>query len=404
MYEIWKIVKSGHWPSLVGAWLHLTVSFMVWLLVAAMSVPLVTALQLRDSEIAWLVSLPLLSGAVLRMVAGWSADWLGARHTAVVILFVELLVLFWGWIGVNGYGAALVFSLGLGVAGASFAVTLPLASRAYPPPAQGLILGIAASGNIGTVLILFLAPRWAVAMDWHQICGIMAALVVATLVGFEWLVPRTLPVSEARMGAWWHNVAELIQRRSAYWLCFLYAVTFGGFVGLCSMIPLLLHEVYGVEAIQAGIVAAFCGLIGSVIRPVGGYVADRQGGLRALYYVLPAIAGAVVAVVSPSHAMSVAMMVAATAAMGFGNGVVFQLVADWFPQDIGLVSGVVGAAGAVGGFVLPILIGTTKGLTGSYELGFWLFAGLTVGAWGTVMVALRPNGSSPVNLPSRTSS
>ena len=398
MVEIWGIVKSGHWPSLLGAWLHLTVSFMVWLLVAAMSIPLATALQLDEAEIAWLVSVPLLGGALLRMVAGWSADWLGARHTAVVILVVELLVLLWGWVGVTGYGQALMFSLGLGVAGASFAVALPLASRAYPPPAQGLILGIAASGNIGTVLILFLAPRWMAVMDWHQVCGIMAVVVAATLLGFVVLVPRTPPASEPRRGVWWHHVAELMRRRLAHWLCFLYAVTFGGFVGLCSVIPLLLHEVYGVEAIQAGVVAALCGLIGSVIRPIGGYVADRQGGLRVLYYVLPAIAGAVVAVISPSQGMGVAMMVAATAAMGFGNGVVFQLVAEWFPQDIGLASGVVGAAGAVGGFVLPMLIGSMKGISGSYELGLWLFAGLAVCAWGTVMVALRPNRSSPANL------
>ncbi|MFO0699427.1 MAG: MFS transporter [Nitrospira sp.] len=400
MSDVWAIVKSGHWPSLVGAWLHLTVSFMVWLLIAGMSLPLAAALQLSEVEIAWLVSLPLLGGAVLRIVAGWSADWLGARHTAIMILVMELLVLLWGWLGVMRYGAALVFAFGLGVAGASFAVALPIASRAYPPQAQGLILGIAASGNVGTVLILFLAPRWVAVIDWQQVCGIMAALVAATLVGFAWLVPRMTPVPESRAGAWWQNVANLIQRRSAYWLCFLYGVTFGGFVGLCSVISLLLHDVYGVEAIQAGMVAALCGLIGSVIRPIGGYVADRHGGLRVLYYVLPAIAGAVVAVVSPSHAMGVTMMIVATAAMGFGNGVVFQLVAEWFPRDIGLASGVVGAAGAIGGFVLPILIGTMKGVSGSYEPGLWLFAGLVVCAWGTVMMALRPNGSSPVNLPS----
>ena len=163
MSEIWHILRSGHWPSLVGAWLHLTVSFMVWLLVGAMSIPLAKALQLSDQEIAWLVSLPLLGGALLRMVAGWSADWLGARSTAIVILVAECLVLCWGWLGVTGYGEALVFSVCLGVAGASFSVALPIASRAYPLPAQGFVLGLAASGNIGTVLILFLAPRWAAA-------------------------------------------------------------------------------------------------------------------------------------------------------------------------------------------------------------------------------------------------
>lgn len=400
MSGIWSILKSGHWPSLAGAWLHLTVSFMVWLLVGAMSIPLMVALQLSETEITWLVSVPLLGGAVLRMVAGWSADWLGARPTAVAILVMECLVLGWGWFGVAGYGEALAFSACLGVAGASFAVSLPIASRAYPLSAQGFVLGIAASGNIGTVLILFFAPRWAAALDWHQVCGIMAGVVAATLLGFVLVVPRTTPVSGAGAVAWWHHAVQLIHRRLAYWLSFLYAVTFGGFVGLCSVLPLLLHDVYRIDAIEAGAVAALCGLLGSVIRPVGGYVADRQGGLRTLYYVLPVIAGAVVAVISPSQTVAVVMMMVATAAMGFGNGVVFQLVAEWFPKDIGLASGVVGASGAIGGFLLPILIGTMKGLSGSYESGLWLFAGFTVCAWGTVIVALRANRSSPAELSS----
>jgi NNP family nitrate/nitrite transporter-like MFS transporter len=373
---------------------------MVWLLAGAMSVLLVQALQLSDLELAWLVSLPLLSGAVLRMVAGWSADWFGARSTALAILLAELLVLCWGWLGVTGYGGALVFSVCLGVAGASFSVALPIASHAYPPLAQGFVLGLAASGNIGTVLILFLAPRWGAATDWHQVCGIMAGVVAATLLGFVMAVPSTTPVPGLHSVAWWHTAVQLIRRRSAYWLCFLYAVTFGGFVGLCSLLPLLLHEVYHVDAIQAGGIAALCGLMGSVIRPVGGYVADRQGGLQTLYYVLPVIAAAVVAVISPSPTMAVVMMVVVTAAMGFGNGVVFQLVAEWFPKDIGLASGVVGASGAIGGFLLPMLIATVKGFSGSYELGLWLFAGFTVCAWGTVMVALRSKRSSPVELSS----
>lgn len=399
MSEMWHILRSGQWPSLVGGWLHLTVSFMVWLLAGAMSLSLGQALQLSDQELAWLVSLPLLSGAVLRMVAGWSADRLGARFTALAILLAELLVLCWGWLGVTEYGDALVFSTCLGVAGASFSVALPIASRAYPPQAQGFVLGLVASGNIGTVLIFFLAPRWAAASDWHQVCGMMAGVVAVTLLVFLVAVPpATVPGLQAV--AWWHNAARLIRRRSAYWLCFLYAVTFGGFVGLCSLLPLLLYEVYRVDAIQAGAIAALCGLTGSMIRPVGGHVADRQGGLRTLYYVFPVIAGAVVAVIGPSRTMAVVMMVVATAAMGFGNGVVFQLVAEWFPADIGLASGVVGASGAVGGFLLPILISIVKGISGSYELGLWLFAGVTVCAWGTVMVALRSDGSSPVELSS----
>jgi NNP family nitrate/nitrite transporter-like MFS transporter len=174
----------------------------------------------------------------------------------------------------------------------------------------------------------------------------------------------------------------------------LYAVTFGGFVGFCSLLPLLLHDLYELDAVMAGTVAALCGLFGSLIRPVGGYVADRQGGLQTLYYVLPILVGSVVAVTSPSLPIAVVMMVLATGAMGFGNGVVFQLVAEWFPKDIGLASGVVGAAGGFGGFLLPIVTGTLKGLTGNYDLGLWLFAGCGVCAWGTVIVALRARSAS----------
>ena len=386
---IMSVLRSGHWPSLAGAWLHLTVSFMVWLLIGAMSLSLAHDLELSDQQVAWLVALPLLGGTGLRVLAGWSADWVGARSTALAILLAEVATLLWGWQGVLGYQEALLFALFLGVAGASFAVSLPIAGRAYPPAARGLVLGLAASANLGTVLILFLAPRWAAVMDWHQVCGLMAGVVGVTLVLFMCLVPREQPSQAPHRALWWHNAAELIRRRSAHWLCLLYAVTFGGFVGFCSLLPLLLHDLYQMDAIMAGSVAALCGLFGSLIRPVGGYVADRRGGLRILYYVLPVIVGSVVAVTSPSLPVAVAMMVIATGAMGFGNGVVFQLVAEWFPKDIGLASGVVGAAGGFGGFLLPMVTGTMKGVTGSYDVGLWLFAGCGVCAWGTVIVALR---------------
>ena len=386
---ILEVLRSGHWPSLAGAWLHLTVSFMVWLLIGAMSISLAHDLQLSDQQVAWLVALPLLGGAGLRMLAGWSADWVGARFTALVILLAELAALLWGWLGVSGYHEALVFALLLGVAGASFAVSLPIAGRAYPPAAQGLVLGLAASANIGTVLILFLAPRWVAVMDWHQVCAVMACIVVVTLVLFLFLVPQRQSNMVSSRAEWWRTAAELIRRRSAYWLCFLYAVTFGGFVGFCSLLPLLLHDLYQLDAVMAGTIAAVCGLFGSLIRPVGGYAADRLGGLRTLYYALPVIVGSVVAVTSPSLPVAVAMMALATGAMGFGNGVVFQLVAEWFPKDIGLASGVVGAAGGFGGFLLPIITATMKGFTESYDTGLWLFAGFGVCAWGTVIVALR---------------
>ncbi len=390
MSDIWQILKNGHWPTLVGAWLHLTVSFMVWLLIGALSLPLAAALHLTESDLALLVALPLLGGAILRVWGGWSCDWFGAKKTAVMILLGEGAVLLWGWLADPSLAGLWCLALLLGLGGASFAVALPLAGQAYPPSSQGLVLGLAASGNIGTVLVFFLAPRWAEQLGWQQVLGVMAGVVAATLGLFMILVRDGRPGDRHRRDVeWWHHAARLIRNRSAYWLCFLYAITFGGFIGLCSLLPSLLHETYQFDAVTAGSTAALCGLVGSVIRPLGGYIADRQGGGRTLYVVFPLIVGSIVAVTSPSLSMAMTMMVVATAAMGVGNGVVFQMVAEWFPKQIGLASGIIGAVGGLGGFLFPLGVGGLKSLTGSYELGLWFFAGLGVCAWGTVFISLR---------------
>ena len=390
MSEVWHLLRSGHWPTLLGAWLHLTVSFMVWLLIGALSLPMARALELTGPDLSVLVALPLLGGAFLRVLGGWSCDWFGAKKTGVAILLGEMAVLLWGWMADPASIGLWCLALSLGLGGASFAVALPLAGQAYPPSSQGLVLGLAASGNIGTVLVLFLAPRWAEALGWQQVFGVMAGIVAATCVLFVWLVRESRQGDRHRRDVeWWHHAVALLRQRSAYWLCFLYAITFGGFVGLCSVLPMLLYETYGFDAVVAGSVAAICGLIGSVIRPFGGYAADRRGGMRVLYIVLPLIVGSIVAVTSPSQPLAIAMLVIASGAMGVGNGVVFQMVAEEFPQQIGMASGLIGAIGSVGGFVFPMALSGLKVLTGSYDAGLWFFAGLGVCAWGTVFLRLR---------------
>ena len=156
------------------------------------------------------------------------------------------------------------------------------------------------------------------------------------------------------------------------------------------MLPLFFHEQYHVDGIAAGSIAALCGLVGSLIRPFGGHAADRIGGLRTLILALPLVVG-VVAVLGEVTNISVAvvMMVVAVGAMGVGNGVILQLASEWFPKQIGLASGVVGAAGGIGGFLLPLWLGTLKEVTGSYRTGLWVFALATGIAWGTVLLAER---------------
>ena len=391
MIGMFLVLTRGHWPSVIGAWLHLTVSFMVWLLMGALSLALAQDLHLSQTDMALMVSLPLLSGALLRVVAGWSSDWYGAKPTGILILVGELAVVLWGWLGVHSYAELLLVAVLLGIAGASFAVTLPLAGRTYPAAHQGLVLGIVASGNVGTVLILFCAPRIAASGGWHAVFGWMILPIAASLAAFVLFVRDDRQSRRAERDThWWHNVAVMIRHPKAYWLCGLYAVTFGGFVGLCSMLPLFFHEQYHVDGIAAGSIAALCGLVGSLVRPFGGHAADRIGGLRTLILALPLVVGGI-AVLGEVTDVSVAvvLIVVAVGVMGVGNGVILQLASEWFPKQIGLASGVVGAAGGIGGFLLPLWLGTLKEVTGSYRTGLWVFALATGIAWGTVVLAER---------------
>lgn len=393
MIQLIGVLKSGHWPTLIGAWLHLTLSFMVWLLIGALGVPIATTFGLSSTETVIAVSIPLLGGALLRVLAGWSCDWFGAKRTGVFVLVWELIAVLWGWSGIGSYAELILVGFVLGISGASFAVALPLAGRAYPPAHQGIALGLVASGNIGTVFIAYAAPRWEQVIGWRNVFGLMSIPIVITLGLFLTLVrddhagDHRVAKMKDRPVRWWHAVAHLSRRRAMYGLCLLYAVTFGGFVGLCSVLPMFFYDQYGMDLVTAGTMTALCGFAGSVIRPFGGYVADRIGGRETLRIVLPLIVFLVVGIgyLPPLH-IGVVLMIAAVGMMGWGNGAVFQLVSSLFHAQIGLASGLVGAAGGLGGFVVPIWLGILKDITGAYRTGFWLYAGIAAAAWiGTML-------------------
>lgn len=384
-------LRSGHWPSLLGAWLYFEVSFMVWLLIGALGVPIAEEFGLSPTQKGLLVACPLLGGALLRVGVGLASDRLGAKRTGLYLLGGMTGAVLWGWLGATSYLHMLGIGLLLGFAGASFAVALPVASRAYPPAHQGLALGIAASANSGTVLAMFFAPRISQLVGWHGVFGLSAVPLVITTILFRLLVqsdadqPRT-----ERHRFWWNALAELLRRRSAYWLCFLYAVTFGGFVGLCSTLPIFLHDQYGLDLVEAGSVTALCGLLGSLIRPLGGFVADRLGGVLVLGPVFVAIAGLMAGLGQlPPIEWALSLLIGTITVMGFGNGVVFQVVSEHFPKQIGIASGIIGAAGGFGGFLFPLWLGVLKDLAGTYRSGLWLLAGVSLAAAVSVALALR---------------
>lgn len=391
MIPVFTALRSGHWPSLLGAWLHFEISFMVWLLVGALGVLIAADFQLTATEKGLLVAAPLLSGALLRLVVGPSSDRYGTKVTGAALLVCELVVLIGGWLAPPSYGQTLAVGVGLGVAGASFAVALPLASRVYPLSHQGLAMGIAASANSGGVLAAFFAPRLGHALGWQATFGAMAIPVLVTLALFLLLVREpSARAGRQPVAPWWAGTLELLREPGTYFFCLLYAITFGGFVGLGSFLPIFLHDQYGLDSLDAGSVTALCVLAGSLARPLGGYAADRFGGLRLLSLLFPALAAlALGAGQFLPVGWEAIVLVLTVGTMGLGNGAVFQAVWHGFAKQIGTASGVIGAAGGLGGFLLPAGLGALKDVTGSYRAGFVLFAAAAAAAAVSVVLVRR---------------
>ncbi|RMH07302.1 MAG: NarK/NasA family nitrate transporter [Nitrospirae bacterium] len=372
--------RAGHWPSLVGAWLHFEVSFMVWLLIGALGVAIAQEFALTATQKGFLVATPLLGGALLRLVVGPFADQFGAKQVGLSLLLVEALALLLGWQVGKSYVHMLGTGLLLGFAGASFAVALPIASQAYPPAHQGLAMGVAAVGNSGVLLSTFFAPRIAAVVGWHATFGAMLIPVLVTALVFWLLVPsRPGLIQQGRPFTLAQFLGDLLTQRFLYWVCFLYGVTFGGFVGLSSFLPLFFHDHYQINMVAAGTLTAVCGLAGSLARPVGGYLADRMGGIPLLQVVLPGIAiGCLLLSTLLPLEWTLPLMIGTVLLLGFGNGVVFQVVSLRFQGMMGTASGFVGAAGGLGGFLVPAWFGLLRDATGTFASGFLVLAGLSL--------------------------
>jgi NNP family nitrate/nitrite transporter-like MFS transporter len=367
--------SSGHWPTLLTSFLYFDVSFMVWTLLGPLGVQIGETLHLTAAQKGMMVAIPILSGAILRIVLGVTVDRLGAKNTGILAQLIVIGGLLYAWTaGLGSYQATLFMGGILGFAGASFAVALPQAGRWYPPNMQGMVMGLAGAGNIGTVLDALFAPRIAAAVGWQNVFGlamIPALLVLAVYVIFS----REAPVEVKRKK--FSDYLALLKTQDAHWFCFYYTVSFGGFVGLASSYVLYFKSEFGLPPVHAGDFAAICTAAGALSRPVGGALADRIGGIRALhfFYIIAGLALVASALVHSLY-VNLAILTVASGALGMANGSVFQLLPQRFGKDIGVMTGLVGAGGGVGGFYLASSLGYSKGLTGSYLTGFLLFAGL----------------------------
>jgi NNP family nitrate/nitrite transporter-like MFS transporter len=364
--------RAGHWPTLLCAFLYFDVSFMVWVLVGALANNIAGDFPLTPFQKGLMVGTPLLGGAILRLVLGLFTDHIGARRTALVGMTLTLVPLLLGWLWADTFLSVLVVGLLLGVAGASFAVALPLASRWYPPQHQGLALGIAGAGNSGTALATFFGPRLATIIGWHAVFGLALLPMSVVLLVFALLARECPNRPPPRRFA---DYVAVLRVSDTWRLCLFYSVTFGGFVGLASFLSIFFHTHYDLDKVQAGTLVTLCVIAGSFLRPVGGHLADRMGGLSLLTILYAGIGLIMLDLcTNPPMAWGVVLLITAMGLFGLGNGAVFQVVPQRFPREIGVLTGIVGAAGGIGGFFLPTLLGGVEQLTGGYGLGFFLIA------------------------------
>jgi len=397
-----KALKGqGHAPTLFMAFLYFDMSFMVWTMLGPLSTEIGEALALTGhimtaGEKATLLSLPILSGAFLRILLGFGVDKLGAKTTALMAQSVVIFSLVSAYLlgDTITYNQLLIVALGLGFAGASFAVALPQAGQWYPPKLQGIVLGIAGAGNIGVVIDFLFAPKIAEKWGWEYVFLVGAVMATIVFIAYAFIAknaPESVYKSRPKK---LKDYGKLLKDRDSWWFMLFYAISFGGFVGFAGYMKVYLMNTYQVDMSAFGInvfdepnvkvIAGYFGALtifaGAVLRPVGGGIADKIGGVKALYFFYGAVAVLVtlLALVKLPFFVAIAVLFFIMASLGMANGSVFQLVPQRFGKDIGIMTGIVGAAGGIGGTALIQTLGWSKGAFDGYTVGFLIFAAVVL--------------------------
>ncbi|MFJ6204386.1 nitrate/nitrite transporter [Bacillus pumilus] len=363
-----ELKSSGHPKTLLSSFLYFDVSFMIWVLLGALGAFITQDFALSTAEKGMIVAIPILSGSFFRIVLGLFTDRIGPKKTAVIGMLFTTIPLIWGFIAGTTLSELVLIGILLGVAGASFAVALPMASRWYPPHLQGVAMGIAGAGNSGTLISTLFGPRLAEIYGWHAVMGL--ALIPLSLVFLFFIfTAKDAPNQPAPKPL--RSYFSVFQVKSTWFFCLLYAITFGGFVGLSSFLSIFFVDQYGISKIHAGDFVTLCVAAGSFFRPIGGLMADKIGGMKVLLGLFAVIGICLGGVSSlPALPLVITLLFTGMMCLGMGNGAVFQLVPQVFHNEIGIVTGIVGAAGGIGGFFLPNILGSLKEVTGSYMFGF----------------------------------
>ncbi|GEP00496.1 nitrate/nitrite transporter [Methylobacterium haplocladii] len=365
------VMKSGHPPTLFAAFLYFDFCFAIWVLNGAMGPFITETYKLTPAQTGFMISLPILAGAIMRFPLGILAQYIGRKNAAITEMSVIILAMIYGFFFVSSYNDVLAMGVLLGIAGASFGVALSLGSGWFPPEHKGLAMGIAGAGNSGTVLAVLFAPPLAQAYGWQAVYGFAGAVMVIPLIVMI-ILAKEPPDSEHQS---FKEHISCLFTKDGWAFSLIYVITFGGFIGLSNFLPTFFYEQFAVTKVEAGRLTMLAAFMGSGIRIVGGYFADRIGGIAVLSVVLLAAIGSFLALTStPSLAVTTILFMLCFAALGAGNGALFQLVPLRYPTNTAVSGSMIGEIGALGGAILPNVMGFSKQYTGAFATGFVVYA------------------------------
>jgi NNP family nitrate/nitrite transporter-like MFS transporter len=411
--RIISAVKSGNPKALFASFIYFDHSFSIWLLFGALGPFIAESLGLTSSEKGLMVAIPVISAAIIRISFGHLFQYINGKLIALGgILLSSIPHLYIALRGFEvDYRDLLWMGVFLGVAGASFAVALPMAGSNYPKEVQGLVLGLTAAGNIGAVIDGVIFPPVAKIIGW-ELTFVLSSLLLAVaflfvlfwakdntkktegniwapLVSFTLtlvaLILISLKVEQKLLIPVLGSAVAVLLMPSSFrkvflerdtWVMMLaYSVTFGGFVGMSSYVAMMFRDLWEVSKIEAGLIMSSLAFTGALVRPLGGYIADRISGATALLYFISGIAviNFIFSLIVPPLPLALLLFLGLYIFYGLGNGAVFQLVPHRWPYTTGLMTGIIGSAGGIGGFYLPVVNGMVFEATGSYQMAFALF-------------------------------
>jgi NNP family nitrate/nitrite transporter-like MFS transporter len=364
-------LKSGHPATLLASFLYFDFSFAIWVLNGAMGPFITQQFHLTPAQTGLMIATPTMAGALMRFPLGVISQYIGRKMAAIVEMSAIIIALLYGYFFVKTFHDVIAMGVLLGLAGASFGVALSLGSGWFPKEYKGLAMGIAGAGNSGTALAALFAPRLATHYGWQHVYGFAAGMMLLPLLIMIFFAKEPPDTEHLSLK---EHLACLMEK-DGWYFNLVYIITFGGFIGLATFLPTFYVSQFHMTKVQAGTYTVFATLTGSCTRILGGYFADKVGGITTLSVVfLIAIAGLFGLIAAPSLVVTTAMFMLCFAALGAGNGATFQMVPLRWPLTTAVAGGMIGEIGALGGSFLPLLLSQSKQHTGSYSMGFTAYA------------------------------